>query len=141
MIALASDHAGFNFKERIRILLKSLNIKYIDLGTHTPNSCDYPDYGKLAATSIIKGESKVGIVICGTGIGMSMVVNKFKGIRGALCLDEEMARISRTHNDSNILVLGERITPWIEVEKIVKVWLNTKFEGGRHQRRIEKIDL
>jgi ribose 5-phosphate isomerase B len=141
MIALASDHAGFEFKERAKSLLDILQIGYKDFGTTNTDSCDYPDFGKLAARSIIDEECERGIAICGSGIGMSIVLNRFKGIRATLCLDEEMARVSRSHNNSNILVLADRITPWIVAEKIIKTWLVTEFEGGRHQLRINKIDL
>jgi ribose 5-phosphate isomerase B len=140
MIALASDHAGFLFKEKIKKLLDSMNLMYRDFGTYSPESCDYPDFAKKAAESILKGECEKGIAICGTGIGMSIALNRFKGIRAALCQDEETAKISRVHNDSNILVLAERVTPWFIAEGMIKIWLSTEFEGGRHKRRIEKLD-
>ena len=140
MTAIGSDHAGFEFKNRICKLLDNLGEKYIDLGTFSCDSCDYPDYAKRVARSVIKKESDKGILVCGSGIGMCIVANRHNGIRAALCWSEETARVSRTHNDSNILVLGERITPWIEIEKIVKIWLKTDFEGGRHIDRINKID-
>jgi ribose 5-phosphate isomerase B len=140
MIALASDHAGFEFKERVKPILNSLQVSFKDLGTHSNESCDYPDFGKLAAAAVVNGECDRGIAVCGSGVGMSIILNRFKGIRAALCLDEEMARISRTHNNSNILVLAERITPWIIAEKVIKIWLTTEFEGGRHERRINKLD-
>ena len=140
MIAIGSDHAGFEFKKRICKLLDDLGEKYIDFGTLNQESCDYPDYAKLVANSIIEKKSDKGILICGSGIGMSIAANRYKGIRAALCWSEEITKASRSHNDSNVLVLGERFTPWIEVEKIVKVWLQTDFEGGRHINRINKID-
>jgi ribose 5-phosphate isomerase B len=140
MIALGSDHAGFEFKERIRKLLDELDEKYIDFGTLKKESCDYPDYAKLVTDSILKKESDKGILVCGTGIGMSMAANRFKGIRAAVCVTEEMARVSKTHNNSNVLAIGERITPWIEVEKMVKTWLKSKFEAGRHSLRVDKLD-
>lgn len=141
MIAIGSDHAGFEFKERIKKLLDELGEKYKDFGTFSKDSCDYPDFAKLVAESIIKKESDKGILICGTGIGMSIAANRFKGIRAAVCVNEAMAKVSRTHNDSNILAIGERTTPWIEVQKIVKAWLSSEFEGDRHIKRIEKMDM
>lgn len=140
MIAIGSDHAGYEFKERIKKLLEELGEKYIDYGTHSNESCDYPDYAKQVAQSILNNECTKGILICGTGIGMSIAANRFKGIRAAVCLNEYMAKVSRTHNNSNILAIGERTTPWVEVQRIVKVWLNSEFEGGRHLNRIEKMD-
>ena len=140
MIAIGSDHAGFEFKERICKLLDEMSEKYIDFGTLIKESCDYPDYAKLVAESILKKESDKGILICGTGIGMSITANRYKGIRAAVCTSEDIAKISRTHNNSNVLALGERITPWIEVEKIVKTWLKTGFDDGRHSLRVNKID-
>jgi ribose 5-phosphate isomerase B len=140
MIAIGSDHAGFEFKKRVCKLLDDLSEKYIDFGTFNKESCDYPDYAKLVANSIIENKSDKGILICGTGIGMSIAANRYKGIRAALCWSEEIAKVSRNHNDSNVLVFGERFTPWIEIEKIIKVWLQTDFEGGRHINRINKID-
>jgi ribose 5-phosphate isomerase B len=140
MVAIGSDHAGFEFKQRICSLLDELGEKYIDFGTLTKDSCDYPDFAKLVAESIVKKESDKGILICGTGIGMSIGANRYNGIRAAVCVNEAMAKVSRTHNDSNILAIGERITPWIEVEKMVKVWLKTDFEDGRHSKRVNKLD-
>ena len=140
MIAIGSDHAGFEFKNRICKILDNVGEKYIDFGTFTSVSCDYPDYAKFVIDSMMQKESDKGILICGSGIGMSIVANRYKGIRAALCWSEEIAKVSRTHNDSNILVIGERTTPWIEVEKIVKIWLKTDFEDGRHMNRIKKID-
>ena len=140
MIAIGSDHAGFEFKNRICKLLNELGEKYIDFGTLSTESCDYPDYAKSVAESIIKKQCDRGILICGSGIGMSISANRHKGIRAALCWAEEIAKVSRTHNDANVLVIGERVIPWIETEKIVKVWLKTEFEGGRHINRINKMD-
>jgi len=140
MIAIGSDHAGFEFKNRICKLLDKLEEKYIDFGTFSNESCDYPDYAKLVVNSIIQKECDKGILVCGSGIGMSIAANRYKGIRAALCWSEEIARLSRTHNDANVIALAERFTPWIEIEKIVKVWLKTDFDGGRHINRINKLD-
>jgi ribose 5-phosphate isomerase B len=139
MIAIASDHAGFLYKEKIKNILTQLGLDYKDFGTDSPQPCDYPDEGHAAAEAVSKGEADRGILVCGSGIGMDIVANKSKGVRAALCVTEEMALVSRRHNDANILVVGERVTPWETVDKIVRIWLSTKFEGGRHQRRIDKI--
>ncbi len=138
-IAIASDHAGFRYKERIKELLTGLGMEYTDFGTDSEQSCDYPDKGAPAAKAVAQGAMEKGILVCGSGIGMDIVANKVTGIRAALCLTEEMAELSRRHNDANVLVLGERVTPWETVEKIVRKWLTTPFEGGRHQVRVDKI--
>ncbi|MEK9138309.1 MAG: ribose 5-phosphate isomerase B [Bacteroidota bacterium] len=139
MIALASDHAGFQYKEKIKKLLDSLKESYKDFGTSSPEPTDYPDFAHAAAQSIARGECDRGIMVCGSGIGMDIVANKSKGVRAAVCTTVEMARHSRSHNDANALVIGERLTDWPTVEQIVKVWLETGFEGGRHERRVKKI--
>ena len=110
-----------------------------DAGTHRDESVDYPDYGVLAAGRVSSGEFEKGILVCGSGVGMAIVANKFPGVRAALCLDEETARLSRQHNDSNILVLAGRKTEAAAAERIIKTWLETPFEGGRHQKRLDKI--
>ncbi len=141
MIALGSDHAGFKYKEQLKELLKSLNVEYHDYGTFSPESTDYPDYAALVSKSILNSEATKGILVCGTGIGMSIAANKFKGIRAAVCESVESARLAREHNDANILCIGERITPWDKAVEIVKVFLNTNFDGGvRHCRRVEKLN-
>ena len=139
MIALASDHAGFQYKEKIKKLLDSLKESYKDFGTSSPEPTDYPDFAHAAAQSIVRGECDRGIMVCGSGIGMDIVANKSKGVRAAVCTTVEMARLSRSHNDANALVIGERLTDWPTVEQIVKVWLETGFEAGRHERRVKKI--
>jgi ribose 5-phosphate isomerase B len=138
-IAIASDHAGFEYKEKIKLFLHQIGFDSEDFGTYSIESVDYPDYAHLVSDIISKGKYNRGILICGTGIGMSITANKHKGIRAAVCESVEAAKLSRMHNDANILCLGARITPWERVEEIIKVFLNTKFEGGRHQKRIEKI--
>ena len=136
-ITLASDHAGYKLKEAIKEFLKEH--EFIDFGTGSTESIDYPDTGFKAAEAVARGECERGILICGSGLGMSIVANKVKGIRAALCNSEELARLSREHNDANILVLqGRFISPEL-AKKIVQTWLSTKFDGGRHQRRIDKI--
>jgi ribose 5-phosphate isomerase B len=139
MIALASDHAGYQYKERIKQLLDSLHESYADFGAASAEPSDYPDYAHTAAEAIARGECDRAIMVCGSGIGMDIVANKSKGVRAALCTSVEMAKVSRSHNDANVLVLGERTTDWSTVEQIVKTWLQTKFEGGRHDRRVKKI--
>ncbi|MCX7984020.1 MAG: ribose 5-phosphate isomerase B [Bacteroidetes bacterium] len=141
MIALGSDHAGFQYKEKIKELLISLHLEYKDYGTFSPDSTDYPDYASRVSNAILKGEAERGILICGTGIGMSIAANKFPGIRAAVCESIDSARLAREHNDANILCLGERITPWEKAIEIVKVFLTTEFENGeRHCRRVNKLN-
>jgi ribose 5-phosphate isomerase B len=139
MIAIASDHAGFPYKERLKQLLDELKVPYKDYGTRSPESTDYPDWGHVASDAVARGECDRGILICGTGIGMSIVANKHKGIRAAVCESVTAARLARLHNDANILTIGERITGWESVVDIVKTFLTTPFEGGRHERRVKKI--
>ncbi len=138
-IALASDHAGFKLKEEIKEFLRNYNVK--DFGPEDESSMDYPDTGFAAAEAVSKGEFEKGILICGSGIGMSIVANKVKGIRAALCQTAEFARLSRMHNNSNVLVLSGRFIASHLAFDIIKTWLSTKFEGDRHQNRIDKIKL
>lgn len=138
-IAMASDHAAYHLKEHLKTYLTKSGHEVIDFGTHSEESMDYPDTIKLAARAVAKNEAERGIVLCGSGIGASIVANKIHGIRAALCLDEYSAEYSRRHNDANVMVLGGRRTPPEEAEKLVDIWLSTAFEGGRHIRRIEKI--
>ncbi len=138
-IIIGSDHAGFALKESIKGALTAGGFDVFDAGTHRGDSVDYPDYGTIAAERVSSGEFERGILICGSGVGMAIVANKFPGVRAALCLDEETARLSRQHNDSNILVLAGRKTEATSAERIIKAWLATPFEGGRHQKRLDKI--
>lgn len=138
-VAVASDHAGFSLKDTIRSYLTSLGHEVIDFGTFSEDSVDYPDYAEKVVDALVNGVVDRGILICGTGIGMSIVSNKFPGVRAALCYDEYTARMSRLHNDANILVLGGRVLSGEVAVRIVDIWLNTEFEGGRHIRRLEKI--
>jgi ribose 5-phosphate isomerase B len=137
-ISLGSDHAGFKLKESIKNYLKEKGYEVKDFGTNSEESVDYPDYAKAVAKDVIKNNSR-GILICGTGIGMSIAANKIKGIRAALCRSEYDAEMSRRHNDANILTLGSRTTHTDDAKKIVDVFLNTPFEEGRHIQRIKKI--
>jgi ribose 5-phosphate isomerase B len=138
-IALGSDHGGFRLKEEIKRLLDSLQLAYEDFGCTCEDSVDYPDYALPVAEKVAAGEFDRGILVCGTGIGMSIAANKIPGVRCALVHDTFSARATREHNDSNILALGERVVgPGLALD-IVKVWLETEFQGGRHARRVEKI--
>ena len=140
-IVIASDHAGFPLKERVKKFLISSGLTVDDLGTHDEQSVDYPDYGSLAAAEVSAGRAKRGILICGTGIGMSIVANRYPRVRAALCMSIEMARLAREHNDANIVVLaGRLLAPEVALE-IVNTWLTVEFQAGRHLFRIEKIDL
>ena len=139
-ISIASDHAGYLEKEELIRFLKQKDIEVVNLGTNSGDSVDYPVYGQKAALSILKKESDKGIIICGTGIGISIAANRFKNIRASLCTTKIHAEMTRKHNDSNILALGARMTSLNEMKEIIEVWLNTEFEGGRHQNKILKID-
>lgn len=139
-IALASDHAGLDLKKRVaEWIQQELGYPVNDLGAFSDESVDYPDFGMLVARAVSTGEADFGILICGTGIGMSIIANKFSGVRAALCHNKETASMSRQHNDANILVLGARVLPEETALDLVRTWFNTPFEGGRHQRRIDKI--
>ncbi|SOB90041.1 ribose 5-phosphate isomerase B [Ureibacillus xyleni] len=138
-IAISSDHGGNNLRKEVMSLLDELNISYEDFGPQSSDSVDYPDFARPVADGVASGKFDRGILICGTGIGMSIAANKIKGIRCALVHDVFSAKATRCHNDSNILAMGERVIgPGLACE-IVKAWLGTEFEGGRHARRIEKI--
>ena len=139
-IAVASDHGGFDLKESIIAHLLNTGWKVDDLGPYSEDSVDYPDFGIKIAEEVSGKKVERGIVICGTGIGMSIVVNRFPGIRGTLCSDLFTAKLCREHNDSNILVMGGRVIGKGLAAEIVNTWLNTPFEGGRHQRRLDKIN-
>jgi ribose 5-phosphate isomerase B len=139
-IAIASDHGGFDLKESIIAHLLNIGLKAYDLGPHNGDPVDYPDFGIKLAEEVSGKKVERGIVICGTGIGMSIVVNRFPGIRGTLCSDLFTAKLCREHNDSNILIMGGRLIGKGLAAEIVTTWLNTPFEGGRHQRRLDKIN-
>jgi len=138
-ISLSSDHAGFKLKEIIKKSLIKKKIKIIDLGPKSDKSVDYPDYAKKVAKNIIAKKSDFGILICGSGTGMAMSANKFKKIRAAVCYNKASTRLSRQHNNANIIALGARLTKKKDAIKLVNVFLNTKFEGGRHLRRVKKV--
>ena len=139
MIALGSDHAGYAYKEKIKDVLKTMNVEFQDFGTTSPDSADYPDYAHIVAQAVSKGAAEFGVLVCGTGIGMSIVANKHEGVRASNVESIEGARMARQHNNANVLALGARLTTWEKAEEILKAFLSTSFEGGRHQRRIDKI--
>ena len=139
MIAIASDHGGLETKEEIKNFLQSAGHTVADLGTNNSESVDYPDFGIDLSRRVAAGEFEKGILVCGTGIGMSIVANKFPGVRAALCSEDYSAKMSRLHNDSNILVLPGRVIDTETAKGIVKIWFTTDFEGGRHQKRLDKI--
>lgn len=141
MIALASDHGGYQYKERTKTLLDELGLAWKDYGTDSADSVDYPDFAHAAARGILDGSCDRGIFICGTGIGISLAANRHRGIRAAACQIPEAARMSRLHNDANVLALGERLVDWDTAAAIIRLWLETPFEGGRHERRIHKIEI
>ncbi|MEK6791173.1 MAG: ribose 5-phosphate isomerase B [Deltaproteobacteria bacterium] len=138
-IAIASDHAGLELKLDLKEFLKELGLDALDMGVDNDASVDYPDYGSPVAEKVSTGEVKKGVLICGTGVGMSILANKFRGVRAALVSDVYTARMSREHNDANILVIGGRIVGKGLAREILRTWLETKFAGGRHQRRLDKI--
>jgi ribose 5-phosphate isomerase B len=139
MIIIASDHGGLELKKRIKSYLGGRGIAVRDLGTDNGDSVDYPDFGEKVGRAVSRGEAEKGILICGTGIGMSIVANKFPGVRAALIWDEFTARMSKEHNNANILVLGGRVQSGDNACNMIAVWLDAEFEGGRHQKRLDKI--
>ncbi len=138
-ISLASDHAGFTLKEIIKKKLIKNKVKVLDFGPYNKDSVDYPDYAKKVARNIYSKKTNMGILVCGSGTGMAMSANKLRKIRAAVCYNSVSTRLSRTHNNANILALGSRLTSKREALKLVNIFLSTKFEGGRHLRRIKKI--
>ncbi len=138
-IALGCDHAGFGLKEEILGLLQTLNVEFVDCGTNSTTSVDYPDFGEKVSALVSAGKIERGILICGTGLGMSMVANKFPNVRASLCNDLFTAKMSRLHNDANVLVLGGRVIGKDLAYEIVKTWVSTPFEGDRHLKRLDKI--
>jgi ribose 5-phosphate isomerase B len=140
MIALGSDHGGLNLKEAVKDLLKERGIAFEDYGTGNGDSVDYPDFAEKVAGKVSSGAVEKGVLFCGTGIGMSIVANKFPHVRAALVTDDFMARLAKEHNNANILVLGGRVLEEEKAKEMVAVWLDATFEGGRHQRRLDKIE-
>jgi ribose 5-phosphate isomerase B len=137
---IASDHAGINIKGFVKELFEKNGDEVIDLGPYSKDRVDYPDFAQKVCQEVIKNQNTKGILICGTGIGMSMSANKFDGIRAALCHNEYSAKMAREHNDANVLCLGERVCGEGMIEAIIKAWQNSSFEGGRHENRVKKIN-
>lgn len=140
IVAIAGDHGGFALKQRIREHLIERGIKIADLGTDSEESVDYPEFGKACAQAVASGKADRGIVICGTGIGISIAANRIRGIRCGLCTSVEMAELSRKHNNANMLAMGGRITSVEDAIRITDAWLDAEFEGGRHSRRVDMLD-
>ena len=139
-VILGADHAGFELKEKVKKALERLGVHFEDVGTRSADSVDYPDFAHRVAEAVEKGRYPRGIVVCGTGIGVSMAANRHPGVRAAVAYDEETARLSREHNDANVLALGGRTLDPDLAERILEVWLKTPFAGGRHARRVAKIE-
>jgi ribose 5-phosphate isomerase B len=138
-IAIGADHAGFEEKEKIKPYLDELGIDYEDLGTNSPDSVDYPDYAQKVGRAVASGEVEEGILFCGSGTGMAIAANKIHGVRAAVAWNPDIARLAREHNNANVLSLPARFIPADDAKKIIKAWFDAKFEGGRHERRVEKI--
>jgi ribose 5-phosphate isomerase B len=138
-IALAADHAGFEEKERLKATLTELGVEFDDMGTTSTSSVDYPDFAKKVGEAVARGDYDEGLLVCGSGTGMAIAANKVRGVRAAVAWNEDIARLARQHNNANVLSLAARFTPDEELKKIVKAWFGADFEGGRHERRVEKI--
>src|SRR6201988_189308 len=138
-IALASDHAGYAEKERLKTVLEALGVEFDDLGTVSEESVDYPDYARKVAEQVGEGKVEQGVLVCGSGTGMAITANKVPGVRAAVAWSEETARLARQHNDANVLAIGARTTPPDDIPKIVRAWFGAEFQGGRHAARVEKI--
>ncbi len=139
-LLVACDHAGLELKEHLKGVLRKMQIPFEDLGTHSAESVDYPDYARLVAEAVSTGRAERGLLVCGTGQGMAMTANRYRGVRAAVPCTEETARLVRAHNDSNVLALGGRTVTPERAEAILRVWLETPHEGGRHARRVAKIE-
>ena len=139
-IPIAADHAGYEMKEKLERVLEQMGYEVEDLGTDSPASTDYADYAHPLAREVSHGDVKRGVLLCGTGLGMSYVANRYPGVRAAVVWSPEIARLARQHNDANVLVLPARFVSEEQAEQILKAWLETPFEGGRHERRVDKID-
>jgi ribose 5-phosphate isomerase B len=138
-LVIGADHAGYAAKEELKLLLKALGHAVVDVGTASEASCDYPDFAERAARAVASGEADRGILLCGTGIGMAIAANKVPGVLAAVVHDEKTAELSRLHNDANVFCAGARVTPVVTIAEALKLWLETPFEGGRHDRRLAKI--
>lgn len=138
-IAIGADHAGYEVKEQIKMQLAEMKMDVVDLGTNSTESVDYPDYGAKVGQFVAEGAADEGIVVCGSGIGICIAANKIYGVRAAQAWNAETAALARQHNDANVLSIGARVLPSEEIPKIINAWFDAKFEGGRHQKRIDKI--
>jgi ribose 5-phosphate isomerase B len=138
-VAAGADHAGFEYKQKIVELLRAMGIEVIDLGAASADSVDYPDFAHSVAEAVASGRAQAGVLVCGSGIGMSIVANKHAGVRAANVESVEAARLSREHNDANVLALGARLTTWDKAKEILLAFLGAEFQGGRHQKRVDKI--
>lgn len=138
-IALGADHAGFEEKEKLKKTLDEIGVEYEDVGTFSTDSVDYPDFAQKVGEAVVKGEAEQGIIVCGSGIGVAIAANKIHGVRAAQAWNEETAKLARQHNDANVLTIGARVIPEAEIPNIVKAWFAADFEGGRHEKRVEKI--
>ena len=139
-VAIGADHAGYQMKQALVAVLNDLEYRVLDIGTYGPESVDYPDFANLVSEALTKGDARYGVLICGTGIGMSIAANRHPGIRAALCHDEQTARLAREHNNANVLVLGARTTDLAVAQKCVRIFFSTPFDGGeRHARRVKKL--
>ncbi len=139
-IAMASDHGGLDLKNHVKQYLEECGHQVVDFGTYTADSCDYPDFARPCAEAVANGSCERGIVVCTTGIGVSIVANKVKGVRCALCTNSDMATMTRRHNNANVLAMGQRYVDFDTAKQIVNAFLSTPFDGGRHQRRVDKIE-
>ena len=139
-IAMARDHGGLDLKNRVKQYLEECGHQVVDFGTYTADSCDYPDFARPCAEAVANGSCERGIVVCTTGIGVSIVANKVKGVRCALCTNSDMATMTRRHNNANVLAMGQRYVDFDTAKQIVNAFLSTPFDGGRHQRRVDKIE-
>ncbi len=140
-VALGADHAGYHLKEYLKDILQGLNLRISDMGTDSPDATDYPQYAHAVAREVTEGQAGRGVLVCGTGIGMAMAANRHRGVRAAACYSEEQATYSRSHNNANVLCMGARLTDTGTAEKILKIFLNTSFEGGRHERRVAQVEV
>lgn len=138
-IALGADHAGFEEKEKLKKTLDEIGVEYEDVGTYSTDSVDYPDFAQKVGEAVANGKAEQGILVCGSGIGVAIAANKIHGIRAAQAWNEETARLARQHNNANVLTIGARVIPEAEIPNIVKAWFSADFEGGRHEKRVEKI--
>ena len=139
-IALGADHAGYEEKEKLKSTLEELGVEYDDLGTDSADSVDYPDYARKVAEGVARGDYDQGLLVCGSGTGMAIAANKVKGVRAAVAWNPDIARLAREHNNANVLSIAARFTPDDEVKEIVKAWFDADFEGGRHERRVDKME-